>query len=188
LTTAPDRFARLVSLACHDLRTPLATIHGFARTLARDDGMDERSARFLEIMGQASDEMTGLLDVIGIAARIESGRWEPALREADTLELVRSDDERVAVDGHGAAIETEPDCVSRALGALALAAIRHGPVAHVAWHVEGRDLQLMPVVGSAAPVLTGEELRDLGSEVARLIIFELGGSVILDGERLLVRL
>jgi hypothetical protein len=46
----------------------------------------------------------------------------------------------------------------------------------------------MPVVGSAAPVLTGEELRDLGSEVARLIIFELGGSVILDGERLLVRL
>ena len=28
-----DRFARMVWLACHDLRTPLATVYGFARTL-----------------------------------------------------------------------------------------------------------------------------------------------------------
>ena len=28
-------FARLVSLAVHDVRTPLATVHGFARTLTR---------------------------------------------------------------------------------------------------------------------------------------------------------
>jgi signal transduction histidine kinase len=28
-------FARLVSLACHDVRTPLATVHGFVRTLER---------------------------------------------------------------------------------------------------------------------------------------------------------
>src|SRR5437870_1213253 len=32
----PDnRFPRLVSLACHDLRTPLATVYGFARTRTR---------------------------------------------------------------------------------------------------------------------------------------------------------
>ena len=34
-------FARLVSLAAHDLRTPLATIHGFAQTLVRMGGLDE---------------------------------------------------------------------------------------------------------------------------------------------------
>ena len=34
MTDDPD-FARLVSLACHDLRTPLATVHGFATTLSR---------------------------------------------------------------------------------------------------------------------------------------------------------
>ena len=33
-----SRFPRLVSLACHDLRTPLATIYGFARTLNADGG------------------------------------------------------------------------------------------------------------------------------------------------------
>jgi len=42
-----NRFPRLVSLACHDLRTPLATIYGFARTLTRDEGLDDRTARFL---------------------------------------------------------------------------------------------------------------------------------------------
>ena len=31
--TDDNAFARLVSLACHDLRTPLATVHGFATTL-----------------------------------------------------------------------------------------------------------------------------------------------------------
>jgi len=33
--TDDNQFARLVMLACHDLRTPLATVHGFAHTLAR---------------------------------------------------------------------------------------------------------------------------------------------------------
>jgi len=28
-------FARLVSLACHDVRTPLATVNGFVKTLER---------------------------------------------------------------------------------------------------------------------------------------------------------
>jgi signal transduction histidine kinase len=31
---------KLVSLACHDLRTPLATVYGFARTITRADGLD----------------------------------------------------------------------------------------------------------------------------------------------------
>ncbi len=39
-----NRFPRIVSLACHDLRTPLATIYGFARTLTRMEEHDERTA------------------------------------------------------------------------------------------------------------------------------------------------
>ena len=35
-------FAQLVSLACHDLRTPLATATGFAHTLQRLDSLDAR--------------------------------------------------------------------------------------------------------------------------------------------------
>jgi len=96
-----ERFTHLVSLACHDLRTPLATVYGFARTLSRMEGQDERTARFLSMIEEAAEQMTELLDALGAAARIEGDRWEPVLREVDTLELARSDDERIVADGEG---------------------------------------------------------------------------------------
>jgi signal transduction histidine kinase len=183
-----DRFPRFVSLACHDLRTPLATIFGFARTLTRAGELDERSMRFLGMIEEASEQMTGLLDEVGVAARIEGGRWEPALREADTLALATSDDERVVSDGDGERIQTEPESVGRALQSLAVAAARYGPADQVTWRVRGRELELSPITADAAPVVTGEAVRDLGSLVARVVIEELGGSLELDGETLRIRL
>jgi light-regulated signal transduction histidine kinase (bacteriophytochrome) len=183
-----ERFPRVVSLACHDLRTPLATIYGFARTLTRADELDERSQRFLSMIEQAAEQMTGLLDELGTAARIQSGRWEPGVREVATLELASSDDERIAVVGHGVTIETEADVVGRSLQALATAALVHGPAEQVTWRVEGRSLELAPITEAASAVVTGTELRDLGSLVARYVLEELGGSIELDGETLRVRL
>jgi signal transduction histidine kinase len=185
---ADSRFSRVVSLACHDLRTPLATVYGFARTLNRLEGRDERTARFLAMIEEAAEQMTELLDALGAAARIEGGRWEPALRDADTLELARSGDERIAVEGEGEEVSTEVEAVERALRALALAAVRYGPADRVTWHVEGRELALSPVTEAAAPVVTGDEVRDLGSVVARAVIEELGGSVALDGNVVRVRI
>jgi signal transduction histidine kinase len=185
---ADERFPRVVSLACHDLRTPLATIYGFARTLTRAGDLDERSMRFLGMIEEASEQMTGLLDELGVAARIEGGRWEPALREADTLELATSDDQRVFTEGRGETFETEPESVERALRSLAIAAARFGPAERVTWRVDGRVLELSPITADAAPVVTGESIRDLGSLVARVVIDELGGSLELDGGTLRVRL
>src|SRR3954470_2714846 len=144
-----SRFPRIVSLACHDLRTPLATIYGFARTLTRMEEHDERTARYLGMIEEASQQMTELLDELGAAARIAAGRWDPALREADTAELARTDDERVVVDGTGETIETDSDGVRTALESLAIAALRHGPVEQVRWSVTGRELALSPVTVSA---------------------------------------
>jgi signal transduction histidine kinase len=185
---AEAKFPRVVSLACHDLRTPLATIYGFARTLTRGGDLDERTMRFLGMIEEASEQMTGLLDELGVAARIEGGRWEPALRAADTLELAASEDERVAAEGEGEAIQTEPESVGRALEALAVAAARYGPSDRVTWRVRGRTLELSPITADAAQVVTGESIRDLGSLVARVVIEELGGSIELDRDTLRVRL
>jgi signal transduction histidine kinase len=181
-------FPRLVSLACHDVRTPLATVFGFARMIERAGKLDEQNARFIGMISEASSEMAGLLDELAIAARIEGGRWEPALAEADTLELATTDDERVSTTGSGVTVETEPQAVRRSLRAFAIAAVRHGPVDSVTWTVEGRRLELGEITGSAAPVGAGDELRDLGSLVARRVIETLGGSVELDGDRLRVSL
>jgi signal transduction histidine kinase len=186
--TDDARFARLVSLACHDVRTPLATVFGFARMIERSTSLDEQTGRFVVMISEASTEMSAMLDELGIAARIEAGRWEPAIVEADTLDLATSEDGRIAATGRGATIETEPQAVRRSLRALAIAAVRHGPLESVSWSVDGRLLELESITESAAPVVLGEEIRDLGSLVARSVIERLGGSLELAGERLRVSL
>ena len=185
---APPEFSHLVTLACHDLRTPLATVNGFAKTLLRAGGLQEGDARFVGLIDEAAEQMNELLDLLGLAARIESGRYEPALREGDTLELVRANDERVETGGRGEIVETDATTVTRALGALAAAALRHGGAVSVKWTVQGRELELTPVTPAAARVVTGEEPKDLGALVARIAIERVGGSLELVGETLTVRL
>ena len=181
-------FARLVSLACHDLRTPLATVNGFAKTLTRAGTLDEREARFVDLIEAAADQMTSLLDLLGLAVRIESGRYEPVLIEVGTLELASSDDERIATEGTGETIDTDVDAIHTSLQSLALAAVIHGGVPLVTWRVNGRTLELSPLADDAAAVVTGESPRDLGALVARLAIEYFGGSLAVAGETLRVTL
>jgi signal transduction histidine kinase len=194
MASQEDReFARLVSLACHDLRTPLATVHGFAKTLTRMDAYDERTTRFLGMIDAASGQLADLLDDLALAARIEGGRYDPSLREADTLALAQAavaklEDGNVEVAGAGTTVETEPDAVTRALTQLTRCVLRHGGIQEVGLAVEGSRYVISPVPEPARPVVTGEELRDLGAAVAGRVVEALGGTVKLDGEKLAVQL
>jgi signal transduction histidine kinase len=181
----PPDFARLVSLACHDLRTPLATVQGFAKTLIRTDAEPEQRARYLGIIDEASAELVELTDRLSLAARIEGGRYEPVLREADSLELARAADE--AASGAGAPVQVDPEAVTRALADLRRAAARHGGVEPVVT-VEGALVAIAPVPAAAAPTVLGEDAKDLGASVAVLLVRALGGEVVLNGETLSVRL
>jgi len=185
-------FARLVSLACHDLRTPLATVHGFARTLGRDE-LEPPADRYVQMIDAASVEIAELLEELSLAARIEAGRYDPTPREADTLELARAaaerlGAERVRVSGEGAAIETDTAAVERGVAALIQSALRHGGLESVEVEVAGRELRVTPVTPASAPVVLGEDLRDLGAAVAARLVATLGGSLSVEGETLVVRL
>jgi signal transduction histidine kinase len=186
-------FARLVSLACHDLRTPLATVHGFATTLVRGGGLEPPADRYVEMIDAASAQLAELVDELSLAARIESDRYEPTPREADTLELAqdaaaRLGEDRVEVSGTGAALETDADAVERGLAALFQSALRHGGLDRVGVEVDGAEIRLSPVTAASAPVVLGDDLRDLGAAVAVLLVRRLGGSVSIDGETLQIRL
>jgi signal transduction histidine kinase len=186
-------FARLVSLACHDLRTPLATVHGFASTLTRGGGLEPPADRYVEMIDAASAQLAELIDELSLAARIESDRYEPRLGVTDTLELARAaaarlGEERVRVAGSGAALETDADAVERGLAALFQSALRHGGLDSVDVGVEGNELRLSPVTAASAPVVLGEDLRDLGAAVAVRLVRRLGGSVSVAGETVTIRL
>ena len=184
-------FAKLVSLACHDVRTPLATVHGFVKTLERVVELEPPADRYVEMIGAASAQMAELLDELSLAARIEAGRYDPALRETDTLQLARNAQERlegVQVSGDGATIETDVEAIDRGVSALVRCTLRHGGLDEVSVVVRGTELDVSPVTPASAPVVLGRDLRDLGAAVAVRVVEQLGGSVSLDGETLTIRL
>jgi signal transduction histidine kinase len=191
--TDNDDFAQLVMLACHDLRTPLATVHGFAQTLTRLGELEDPAPRYLEMITAASGQMADLLDELSLGARIEAGRYEPVLREVGTLDLPRAappalGEERVEVTGEGAAVEVDADATERAVASLARCALRHGGLEQVRLSVRGGELELSPVTPASAPVLLGEDLRDLGAAIAVRLLRAQGGSVELGDETLQIRL
>jgi signal transduction histidine kinase len=186
-------FPRLVSLAAHDLRTPLATVHGFAQTLLRTGGLEPPRDRYMEMIAMAAQQLGELLDELGLAARIEGGRYDPLLRECDTLELAGDaadalGRDRVRIDGPGGKVQVDAEATRRAVTAFTQCALRHGGLEEVEVRAEGPVLLIAPITPSAAPVVLGEDLRDLGAAVGVLLVRQLGGSVQVEGETLSVRL
>jgi signal transduction histidine kinase len=186
-------FARLVSLACHDVRTPLATVHGFAKTLTRTAELPPPADRYVEMIEAAAEQIDELLDELSVAARIESGRYDPSVREVDTLAIAeaaaeRLGGERVHVSGEGATIETDAGAVDRGVSALIQAALRHGGLDAVEVVVAGAELRVSPISEASIPVVLGRELRDLGAAVAVRLVEQLGGSVVVAEGVLTVRL
>ena len=98
-----QRFAHLTTLACHELRTPLATVSGFARTLARLELADP-AGEYVKMIEAAAAQIRELLEQLAIVARIETGRFDPVFGDVDSLELARAaaeelGEERVLVSG-----------------------------------------------------------------------------------------
>ena len=151
--TNDRRFAELVSVACHDILTPLATVYGFARTLEQVP-LDDPAPRYVEMIGAASAQIDDLVDQLRLVARIEAGKYEPTLVERDSLELARAaaerlEEGRVNVAGRGAPVLVDPEPAARALSQLARAAARFGGHDSVSLDVDGSGAR--PLAPLAAP-------------------------------------
>jgi signal transduction histidine kinase len=181
LIVAPPSFAQLVSLACHDLRTPLATASGFARTLERLDSLEQPADRYVEMIGAAADQLASLLDLLAVAARIESDRFEPQFREANAREL--ADEAAARLDG-AATVEGEGDTVradaiwgALAVSALAEAARRHGGLEQITLTVDRASIAIAPIRDDAGVIAVGEELKDFAAAVGTRVLSATGAAV-----------
>jgi signal transduction histidine kinase len=59
---------RIPARLAHDLKTPLATIHGFAMTLLDQTNLPEESRRWLlEVIVRECERMTRMIDDLGEA-------------------------------------------------------------------------------------------------------------------------
>jgi signal transduction histidine kinase len=189
---ASQPFAQLVSLACHDLRTPLATASGFARTLQRLDEIGQPAKRYVEMISAATDQLAELLDLLSAAARIEADRFEAHLRETNTRELAddaagRIEDGRASVDGDGADVRADPEWAATSLSALAEAARRHGGLDQIRMSVSGPEIAIAPIVENAGAIAVGDDLRDFAAAVGARVLVTSGAVCELTDETLLVR-
>ena len=92
------------------------------------------------------------------------------------------------VAGSGVSLETDIEAVERGLAALFQSALRHGGLDRVEVEVDGTEIRLSPVTAASAPVVLGDDLRDLGAAVAVLLVRRLGGSASVAGETLEIQL
>jgi His Kinase A (phospho-acceptor) domain len=186
-------FARLVSLACHDLRTPLVTVGGFARTVPRVADVNAQGQRFLDLIVEAATEISDLIDDLSRAARIESGRFSPdpertrAGRVAGAAATLIGPGVAVA-GGDGDLVRVDVDVTARALAGLGRLVTRFGAGVPLALAVDGRAVALAPVPAPAAAVLSGAELSDFRAAVALRVLRALGAAAALEEEAFVVRL
>ncbi len=186
------RLARLAGIAAHDMRTPLATVYGFSRTLAGLD-LGDPADRYVAMVEAASSQIGELLDQLAMVARIESGRFDPPREDIDSLALVQAaveplGDDRVRASGEGATVRVPVQETERALTQLCRAAQRHGGLDSVELDVRGVELRLGPVTRHSEGVLLGTELRELGAASAAVLVQAVGGSLAVEDARLVIRL
>jgi signal transduction histidine kinase len=178
-----DEFPKLVREACHDVRTPLATAYGFARTLERIGGLDEQQQRYLRFIVAACEEQTRLVDAVATVARRASGTLsaklarvdlgQAALDAAADVEQRLGDGRCVALvnGGDTALVLADEEHVPLALATLAEAALRLEPsLREVGMECSGTRITLGPVSADAMEEISAEDGRDVRVVAARALL------------------
>ena len=163
-----NSFAGFVSLACHDLRTPLATVSGFAHTLQRTDELGEpaRPVRRDDPGGVRADRgAPGASSGSSLGSRPATTRrvsWRRT-RSSSPGRRRPGSARRRRPPVPGRAVRVDRDAVERGLAGLALCALRHGGLERVELTADGPSVWIEPVIPSAAPIVLGDDLKDLAS-------------------------
>jgi signal transduction histidine kinase len=136
-------FPQLVSRACHDLRTPLASAFGFARTLERLGAVEGDHARYLSLVVESTEELGRLIDALGVIARQQDGRLTLERTPVATSELVHEaralvPGDRLTASGTGATLELDRARAAAGVGWLA-EAVQHAIPGDGPLQLEARD-------------------------------------------------
>jgi signal transduction histidine kinase len=144
---------RFLSLAAHELKTPLTSIKGFAYSLSRrlekGDPADPRSVTILE---RQAERLHGLLEEMLEVSRLEMGRFVLHQEPCELLELTQTAlrslrrlglDGEVLVEGEGPfPLTVDRERVERAIAALIQRARVLGPPVTVRLSRDGTRAQL----------------------------------------------
>jgi signal transduction histidine kinase len=141
-----------VSIAAHELRTPLASIAGYVEMLLDGDAgqLNERQADYIRVVESSAQRLLRITRDLLDAARLEAGRMELVLLPADLKAIV---DEVVAelrpqleARSQLLVVNTGPD--------LPLALVDRGRAAQVLANLVGNAVKFGPVASTISIALT----------------------------------
>ena len=129
-----------VATASHELRTPMTSISGAARTLLRHGEQlpPQRHRDFLEMIVAESDRLARIVDQILVASRIEAGKIDVTFQRCDATGITRSVVESAkhrapsGIELHLDApealeVDCDPDRLRQVLGNIVDNAIKYSP-------------------------------------------------------------
>ena len=129
-----------VATASHELRTPMTSISGAARTLLRHGERlpPQRHNDFLEMIVAESDRLARIVDQILVASRIEAGKIDVTFERCDATGIARSVVESAkhrappGIELHLDApesleVDCDPDRLRQVLGNILDNAIKYSP-------------------------------------------------------------
>jgi signal transduction histidine kinase len=140
-TPATDPFAQLISLAVHELRTPIGVVSGYLRMLLRDEDepLTPRQRRMVEDADKSCVRMAALVAELSEIGKLDGGAIRFAVQRVDLIGLIReiapnvqdgSDrDVRLAVHGPSEPVEISGDTarLRAAFDAIFRAVVRERP-------------------------------------------------------------
>jgi K+-sensing histidine kinase KdpD len=154
----------MVSVAAHDIRSPLAALGGAASTLLKHwrDTTDEQREELFQAMGNDAARMNRILREVVDAGRIIEGKLEPALERVDFAALVERigtergsdvDQAPVEVDADPTSALVDPQRTATALEAMVRAAEWWGREGPVRISLRSRTTGISVTVARSAPDL-----------------------------------
>jgi len=182
--------------ACHELRSPLAVVYGFARMLENGGNIDEAAtAKYIGQIVRSAERLDSMLDDLSKLGRIAATRMHPQVESVhlqplvDDLVATSANDGRLSVEpGPDVAVKVDPAWLSESLQSIVDGlCFEDGIDVRITWHHEPHEVHLHIVPNSSFPMIDVEpEKSNLGISLARMRIVAMGGAFEGSGDRVVV--
>jgi K+-sensing histidine kinase KdpD len=203
MTVAADQdtqqlLRQAIGPACHELRSPLAVVYGFARMLENASNLDEEAtAKYVSQIVRSAERLDHMLDDLSKIGRIAAARIQPQLEHVplrsviDDLCATSTNDGRLTVDpGADVSVKADPAWLTESLQAVVDGlCFEEGIDVRLTWRHEQHEVQLHMVPNSSFPMIDVEpDKSGLGISLARMRIVAMGGSFEGSGDRIVINL
>ncbi len=184
--------------ACHELRSPLAVVYGFARMLEGSPNLDEAAQeKYVGQIVRSAERLDHMLDDLSKIGRIAARRMHPQIEHVplrsvvDDLCATSTNDGRLAVDpGADVTVKADPTWLTESLQAIVDGlCFEDGIDVRLTWRHEAHEVQLHIVPNSSFPMIDVEpDKSGLGISLARMRVVAMGGTFEGSGDRIVVTL